>query len=130
VKVVAYPTQKFEGKVDWVSGALDPTTRTAKVRCTFDNPERILKPEMYATVQVSVDEKRALAVPRDSLVHLGDQTIVFVSTGVSSDGRMKYMRVPVDVDEGESGAWVVVNHGLQPGQVIVTSGALLLSGML
>ena len=40
VTVVAYPDKVFEGKVDWVSGMLDPTTRTAKVRCTFDNPDR------------------------------------------------------------------------------------------
>ncbi len=130
VKVVAYPNKVFEGKVDWVSGALDPTTRTAKVRCTFDNPERLLKPEMYATVQISVEERKALAIPRSALLRLGEQTVVFVETGKAPDGRRKFERVPVAVDEGEGSKWVPVTHGLEKGQIIVTSGAILLAGMV
>src|SRR5207253_9010213 len=51
VKIVAYKDKTFPGKVDWVAGMLDSTSRTAKVRCTLDNPDKLLKPEMYATVQ-------------------------------------------------------------------------------
>ncbi len=130
VKVVAYAGKHFDGKVDWVSGTLDPVTRTAKVRCTFDNPDKLLKPEMYATVQVSVEERTALAIPRGALLRLGDQTIVFVQIGSAPDGKLKFERVPVTVDEGEGSKWVAVSHGLEKGQKIVTSGAILLSGML
>jgi len=130
VKVVAYAGKNFEGKVDWVSGTLDPVTRTAKVRCTFDNPDRLLKPEMYATVQISVEERTALAIPRSALLRLGDQTVVFVQMGNTPDGKLKFERVPVTVDEGEGSKWVPVSHGLEKGQKIVTSGAILLSGML
>jgi membrane fusion protein, heavy metal efflux system len=130
VKVVAYAGKNFEGKVDWVSGTLDSVTRTAKVRCTFDNPDRLLKPEMYATVQISVEERTALAIPRSALLRLGDQTVVFVQTGTTPDGKLKFERVPVTVDEGEGSKWVPVSHGLEKGQKIVTSGAILLSGML
>ncbi len=130
VKVVAYAGKNFEGKVDWVSGTLDPVTRTAKVRCTFDNPDRLLKPEMYATVQVSVEERTALAIPKTSLLRLGDQTVVFVQSGTTPDGKLKFERVPVTVDEGEGSKWVPVSHGLEKGQKIVTAGAILLSGML
>ena len=73
VNVVAYPGRTFEGRVDWVSGALDPTSRTAKIRCTFDNPDRLLKPEMYATVTISVEETKALALPKGAVLRLGDQ---------------------------------------------------------
>jgi cobalt-zinc-cadmium efflux system membrane fusion protein len=130
VTVVAYPGKVFEGIVDWVSGMLDPQTRTAKVRCTFDNAERSLKPEMYATVKISVDQKRALAIPRSAVLRLGDQTIVFVQTGQSPDGRVMFERVPVGVDEGEGSTWLQVGHGLEKGQTIVTGGAILLSSML
>ena len=44
VKAVSYPDKVFEGKVDWVSGAFDRGTRTAQVRCTFPNPDKLLKP--------------------------------------------------------------------------------------
>ena len=130
VKVVAYKDRTFDGKVDWVSGTLDQSTRTAKIRCTFDNADKALKPEMYATVLVYVEERKALAIPRSSLVRLGDATVVFLEQGKTPDGRLRFERLPVAVDEGESSNWLPVSHGLESGQRIVTSGAILLSGML
>ena len=129
VKIVAYKDKIFEGKVDWVSGMLDSTSRTAKVRCTLDNPDKLLKPEMYATVQLSVEERRAMAIPRESILRLGDATVVFLQVG-ESDGKVRFERVPVTVDEGESSNWLVVQHGLELGQKIVTNGAILLSAKL
>jgi cobalt-zinc-cadmium efflux system membrane fusion protein len=129
VSVVTYPGKAFHGKVDWISGMLDPNTRTAKVRCTFDNPDGLLRPEMYATVQISVEQKRALAIPRGALLRLGEYKVVFVEIG-ESDGRVRFERIPVDVDEGESSEWLEVKHGLAPGQKVVTSGAILLSQKL
>ena len=129
VTVVAYPDQEFKGQVDWVSGMLDPTTRTAKVRCTFDNPEKKLRPEMFSTVEIVVDQKKALAIPRDSVLRLGDAKIVFIKIG-EEDGHVKFKRLPIDVDEGETSPWLEVKHGLLPGQEIVTNGAILLSQKL
>jgi cobalt-zinc-cadmium efflux system membrane fusion protein len=129
VTVVTYPGKAFRGKVDWVSGMLDPNTRTAKVRCTFDNPDGLLRPEMYATVQISVEQKRALAIPRGALLRLGEYKVVFVEIG-ENDGRVRFERIPVDVDEGESSEWLEVKHGLTPGQKVVVSGAILLSQKL
>lgn len=129
VSVLAHPGELFKGKVDWVSGMLDPNTRTAKVRCTFENPDKKLRPMMYATVRVSVDEKRALAIPEGALVRLGDYKLVFVEVG-RADGRVTYERLPVDVDERESSPWVEVKHGLEPGQKVVVSGAGTLSQRL
>jgi cobalt-zinc-cadmium efflux system membrane fusion protein len=130
VKVVAYPGKMFDGRVDWVSGALDPTSRTAKIRCSFDNPDRLLKPEMYATVTISVEESRALAVPKGAVLRLGDQTVVFVQIGTTPDGKLKFERVPVQVDEGEASEWLPLQHGLDKGTKIVTQGAILLAGMI
>src|SRR5262249_15380098 len=45
IKVVAYPDRAFQGQVDYITGALDPTTRTARIRCSIANPDRALKPE-------------------------------------------------------------------------------------
>ncbi|MGO9833182.1 MAG: efflux RND transporter periplasmic adaptor subunit [Polyangiaceae bacterium] len=129
VSVVTYKDKVFKGQVDWVSGMLDPSTRTAKVRCTFDNPDKLLRPEMYATVQISVDQTRALAIPRGALLRLGEYKVVFVDVG-EGEGRIRFERVPVDVDEGESSQWLEVKHGLTAGQKIVVSGAILLSQKL
>ena len=129
VKVVAYPDTPFEGTVDWVSGALDPATRTAKVRCTIPNVERLLKPEMFATVAIGVEGKKKLAVPRSALLHLGDQTMVFVPAGQATDGRLRFERRPVIVDEDEPGEWVPVTRGVQKSERVVTTGTTLLSGI-
>jgi cobalt-zinc-cadmium efflux system membrane fusion protein len=129
VSVVAYPGKKFEGTVDWVSGSLDPNTRTAKVRCTFNNPDKLLRPQMYATVQISVDREKALAIPRNALLRLGEEKVVFVELG-EAEGRVRFQRISVDVDEGEASPWLVVRKGLQEGQKVVVNGAILLSSKL
>jgi len=129
VTVLSHPDKTYDGKVDWVSGMLDPSTRTAKVRCTFDNPSHDLRPQMYATVRVSVDERRALAVPREAILRLGDYALVFVEVGVSS-GRIAFERLPVDVDDRASNKWLEVKHGLEPGQKVVVAGAAALSQRL
>ena len=127
VKVVAYPDKLFEGQVDWVAGTLDPQTRTVKVRCTFQNLDRLLKPEMYATVSISVDEKKALALPRTAVVRMGDSTVIFVEKGKTPDGRFVFERHPVTVDEGEGGQWMPITHGLEKGTRVATTGTVLLS---
>jgi cobalt-zinc-cadmium efflux system membrane fusion protein len=129
VNVVSWPGRNFEGKVDWISNSLDPSTHATRVRCTFGNPDGALKPEMFASVKISVEAKKALAIPRSAVLRLGDQTVVFVDRG-SAGEKERFERLPVSVDEGEASAWLTVTHGLERGDRIVTSGAILLSGML
>lgn len=130
VNVVSWPDRTFEGTVNWISAGLDKDTHATKVRCTFDNHDRALKPEMFATVRISVDEKKAVAIPRSAVLRLGDSVVVFLDRGRSPDGKQRFERVPVLVDEGEGSKWLTVGHGLEKGQKVVTSGAILLSGML
>ncbi len=130
VTVVAYPGKTFESKVDWISGTLNEATRTVQVRCTFANQDRLLKPNMYATVSLSVDQKKALALPHDSIIRMGDQTVVFVEVGKTPDGRVKFERRPVAVDEGEGSKWVPVDHGIDKGAQVVVAGGILLAGMM
>jgi len=130
VKVVAYPDKSFDGRVDWVSGMLDPTSRTAKVRCTFKNPDRFLKPEMYATISMSVEARQELAIPKGSAIRLGEKTFVYVERGKTPDGHLKFESLPVTIDEGEGGKWLPVSQGLAKGDRVVTAGTVLLSGMM
>src|SRR5205814_1476361 len=52
VSVVSWPGRVFEGKIDWISGALDRDTHATKIRCTFDNSDGALKPEMFASIAI------------------------------------------------------------------------------
>jgi cobalt-zinc-cadmium efflux system membrane fusion protein len=130
IKVVAYPDKVFAGKVDWISDALDPVARTAHVRCSIPNPGRELKPEMYATVAISVDAPAVAALPRSALLRISDQTVVFVENGNTPDGRLKFARRIIAVNEDEGSDYVPIVRGVNPGEQVVTSGGILLSGML
>jgi membrane fusion protein, heavy metal efflux system len=131
VRTVAYRDKPVEGKVDWISSMLDPTTRTAKVRCTFANPDHLLKPDMYATATISVASRKALALPRGqplergkrAILHLGTQTVVFLDHGAGAEGKHHFERVPIAVDEDLGGRWLPVLHGLNLGDNVVTQGA-------
>jgi cobalt-zinc-cadmium efflux system membrane fusion protein len=125
--VVSYPGRVFRGLADWVSNTLDPATHTSKVRCKIANPDRALKPEMYATVTLPVDRQVALAIPRSALLRLGDQTVVFVEVGQTPDGRLRFERRPVVVNEELGGEYLPVQRNLAQGARIVVSGAILLS---
>ena len=129
VKVIAYPDRSFPGRIEWISSTLDPVTRTARLRCTLGNPDRALLPEMYATVSIATPARKALVVPRSAVLHVGEERVVFVQTGTTENGLLRFQRRRVALEESE-GDPVPVKSGLQAGEAVVISGALLLSGML
>jgi membrane fusion protein, heavy metal efflux system len=122
VTTISYPDREIVGTVDWVSGSLDPNTRTAKVRCTFDNPDRKLRPMMYATVTISVDQRQGIAIPRGAVVRQGEYKVVFVQVGETPQ-TVRFERLPIALAENKTGAYVGVKHGVEMGQKVVVSGA-------
>lgn len=127
---VALPSRTFGGTIDYVGEMLDPSLRTLKVRSSLENPDHALKPEMYVTVAISVDARRALAIPRTAVLRLGDQTVVFVDRGAAAGGAERFVRTPVVVDERSPAGLVPVKRGLAKGDRVVTSGAQILSSMM
>jgi membrane fusion protein, heavy metal efflux system len=132
VHVVSFPERAFAGRVEWISSTVDPATRTAKLRCALDNPQGLLKPEMYASASLHVAGPPALVVPRAAILRQGEQTVVFVENGETADGALRFERRPVEVEsEGEgSDSAVAVRSGLKAGDRVVTSGSILLLGMV
>jgi cobalt-zinc-cadmium efflux system membrane fusion protein len=128
ITVAGYPGNPIRAKVEWVSGALDPATRTAKVRCSIPNPRRLLKPEMFAQVAIKVDKTRALAIPRSAVARIGNQTFAYVDLGPRPDGSRRFQCRPLQVDEQVSGDLLPVKAGLKAGETVVTQGAMILSG--
>lgn len=126
--VVSYPDRVFSGRVDWISGALDPGTRTVKVRCTINNADHMLRPEMFATVSIATDASSKLAIPRTSVVRVGDDMVAFVDKGASPNGGERFERRIVAIDDTQGGDYVPVVRGLQPGEKVVSSGAIILTG--
>jgi cobalt-zinc-cadmium efflux system membrane fusion protein len=130
ITTVAYPGEVFNGTIDYVSNTLDPVTRVAHVRCTIENPEKKLKPEMYVTTTVELGERVALAIPESAVLrNLGNKTMVFVKQKSTETGGQHFAVRPVEIAESDRG-WTEVKHGLQSGDVVVSDGAILLSGQL
>ena len=79
IHVDTYPGQAIAGQVTYISDALDPQTRTAKVRCEVANAGLKLKLDMFATVQLPTTfSRRALAVPAGAIQQLDGKTVIFV----------------------------------------------------
>jgi cobalt-zinc-cadmium efflux system membrane fusion protein len=131
LRVAAWPDKIFHGSVDWVSDVLDPELHTARVRCIIDNSEHLLRPEMYESLRVEVPAKRTLAIPREALLRVGRETVVFVATGkVRPDGAIIFKRRTVAANEEVTGDLIPVRNGLAAGETIAVEHSILLLGML
>jgi cobalt-zinc-cadmium efflux system membrane fusion protein len=131
VNVGAYPDRTFKGVVDWVADVLDPQLHTAKVRCVIDNKEHLLKPEMYEAVSIAVPGKQVLAIPRDGLLRVEGETVVFVATGQARpDGSVVFKRRKVVANEEKTGSLVPITSGLKSGETVAVENAIFLLGML
>ena len=125
VHVAAYPGQAFQGRITYVGDVLDPATRTMRLRLELPNPERKLKPAMYATVRVySEPEANALLIPESAVQRDRDRQFVFVE-------REPAIFEARDVKLGSSnGREIKVLDGLLEGESIVTNGAFVLKSEL
>ncbi len=115
------PGQRWQGTVDYVYPALDPATRTARVRLRFENPDGLLKPNMFAevTIQAQAGEP-VLAIPREAVIRSGDQDRVVLALG---EGRFK----SVAVELGRLNArYAAIQSGVQAGERVVISAQFLL----
>ena len=116
------PGQTFEGKITYIYPYMNPELRQAKLRMEFDNPARVLKPGMFANVEVtSTLARHETLVPREAVIDTGTRQVAFVSLG---QGRFEPRPVTTGV-EAEGGT-IVVLDGLKPGEMVVTSGEFLL----
>ena len=120
VRVSAYPDRKWTERVEALSGALDPVTRTLKVRVQIQNADRRLKPEMFASIRLLRPGKPTLLVPADAVLREGPAASVFVQ----KSGRT-FERRAVTLGDSRDGQ-IEVTSGLEAGEVIVSEGAFLL----
>jgi multidrug efflux pump subunit AcrA (membrane-fusion protein) len=116
------PRKRFVGEVTYVYPFLDPKTRTARVRLEFDNPDLLLKPDMFANVTIETQtQEDVLAVPSEAILRSGQRTLAIVALG---EGRFDPRPVELGIDGGEG--FVEVTEGLREGERVVTSGQFLI----
>ena len=113
--------KRWLGEVDYVYPTLDPQTRTARVRLRFDNPQALLKPNMFAKVAIQTSaDPDVLVIPKEAVIRLGDQDRVVLALG---EGRFKSVAVALGRIDG---AFAEIRSGLSVGERVVTSAQFLL----
>ena len=120
VTLPAYPDETLHGKISNISDAIDPTSRTLKVRVVLPNPKHLLKPEMFANLSIARTTAPEFVLPTTAVIHEGSNSYVFLQTTPG-----KYERHQV-ITGALSGKTVVVASGLKDGDQVVTTGAALL----
>ncbi|MBB5610191.1 MULTISPECIES: efflux RND transporter periplasmic adaptor subunit [unclassified Janthinobacterium] len=123
IETDAYPGRRFSARVAHIAPVLDPLTRRIQVRCTLDNADGQLKPEMFARASFLAGDGASLAVelPNTSLFAEGMYSYAFVE---KQPGTFEKRRVNVRIKGRDSS---FVDAGVAAGERVVTEGAFLLN---
>lgn len=120
VTVDAYPGVKFEGRVDFIEPQIDPVTRTARVRCEFNNPTGELLPGMFAHVVLDLPMGEQIVIPDSAVLRTGMHNVAFID-------RVDGYLTPAEIELGaHAGDEFIVLKGLVPGQRIISSANFLI----
>jgi RND family efflux transporter MFP subunit len=120
VTVDAAPGKTMSGRAVYVYPFVQENTRTLKVRFAFPNPGVVLKPGMFANVEMHTSLGMGLLVPRDAVLDAGNEEFVFVSEG---DGYFQPRQVRAGQQFGDR---VQILSGLSEGEQVATQAAFFL----
>jgi RND family efflux transporter MFP subunit len=120
IKLSYVPGKTFAGRVTYNYPTLDPQTHTAKVRIDVPNSGFLLKPNMFADVELEIRYGRHLVVPEGAVLNSGTVQTVFVA---HDDGKFEPREVTVGPTvDGQT----IIEFGLEKGETVVESGNFLL----
>lgn len=125
VRVISdtYPGKTFSGTLTAINPDLDPITRSIKLQATFGNEEQLLRPGMFARMEIVFPEvKPVLAIPATAVLSApyGDSVYV-VEPATNATGGLVVRQQFIRVDRAK-GDFVSVTSGLKPGDNVVSSG--------
>lgn len=120
VELSYYPGESFKGKVIYIYPYLDAATRTAKVRFEFSNPKGLLKPGMFANVEIKIPLGTRLAVPEGAIIDTGTRKVAFIDLGAGYF-EPREVKLGTKVEN-----YYVVLTGLKEGERVVTSANFLI----
>lgn len=120
IRTEAYPDKIFEGKVARLNTALELATRTLQAEIYIPNPGRLLKPGMFAKLEVVLSEKpQTLVIPRHAVVEERGTKSVFIVKG--SQALRKSIVTGYEQDQ-----LIEVLEGLSEGDQVVVRGQEML----
>lgn len=121
MQVLAVPARTWTGTIDYIYPYMDPKTRTARVRLAFTNDGGLLKPDMFANVNIHTSARYdAIVVPSEAVIRSGLHEQVFLA---KPGGKFE----PRDIKTGiTADGMTQVLTGLQAGEQVVTSAQFLI----
>ncbi len=117
-----YKGRTFTGVVQVVGTRLDPHSRTMPVQCLVQNPGGLLRPDMFAQVNLGTGTRSTtITVAKSSIFTEGDKSYVYVAegSGIYSKHQIQLGR--------EQGSRVEIVSGIEPGAKVVAKGVFVLS---
>ncbi len=116
------PGSAFKGRVLFIYPYLNPKTRTARLRLEFPNPDRFLKPDMYANILLKGEVNgRSVVIPQEAVIDSGIRKLVFLSRGAG-----KFEPREIELGAEIDGSRYQVLKGLKAGDEIVVSAQFML----
>jgi membrane fusion protein, heavy metal efflux system len=118
-RVSAVPNRVFKARIDTINSASDLATRRVVVRSEIENPDGVLKSEMFGTFKISIDEPtRSPAVPTDAVIREGDTATIWIETE-----PLLFKRRPVEIGIQQDGL-TQIRSGLDAGEKVLARGAI------
>jgi multidrug efflux system membrane fusion protein len=129
IAVDAYPGRTFEGKITTIEPQIATDTRNIRVQATMQNPDKILKPGMFATTTVVLPDKPpVITVPETAVDYtLYGDSVYLLTEKKEEDGKTKLTVTRTFVQTGnriEGRAEIL--KGLKDGDRVVAVGQLKL----
>ena len=116
IRTEAYAGKVFEGRVARINTALDVATRTLQAEVHIPNSNRMLKPGMFARLEVVLSEKpKTLVIPRHAVMEEGGSKFIFVIKGQQA------FRTSI-VTGFEEDPFVEILEGVSEGDPVVVTG--------
>ena len=116
IELAALPMKTVSGRVVSVNPTIDAERRTCRVLIEIDNPDRAVRPGMFADVRVEAARYRdRLLVPREALLTRDDRKVVFVYEG--GQAKWRYVETGEETDD-----MVEVREGLAARDTLITAG--------
>ena len=120
VRVQSYPDRVFEGKVHAISPNVQAASRSVLVRALMANPDRQLRPGMFAEVETLQPVREdVLTLPERAVTYNTYGESVFVVDQV--DGGRKARLVQIETGAVRNGR-IEIKGGLEAGTEIVSDG--------
>jgi Cu(I)/Ag(I) efflux system membrane fusion protein len=119
--VVAYPGKNFKGTITFISPVLQPETRTVQVRIELANPQRLLKPAMYGTVELAAGPTTpVMAIPDSAILDTGTRQLVLIDRG-GGQFEPRSVRLGVHGD-----GYTEILEGVAAREAVVVNGNFLI----